>query len=136
MATNHAAPTILELQQQVSELSRTMAVLIQHLSAAVSLLQPQGAPDIDLPEATWNIRQPKRNDALSWPIFLVLKDAHRRGQPKPTAMGVMESFGKKCPPEVIEIMPREVKYYSLTGELKSAGLPEIRSRIYRMTAGK
>jgi len=136
MDTPQTAPSLLELQQQVSELSRTVAVLVHHLSAAVSLLQPCRMQDGEHIEAAWCVRQPKRNDALSWPIFLVLKDANHRGLPKPTAMDVMKSWGKKCPPEIVEIMPREVKYYSLSGELKSADLEDIRGRIYRMTHGK
>lgn len=136
MTRDHDAPDLIELQRQVSELNRTVAALVHHLSAAVGLLQSPGSQDQGCLASSWDLRQPRRNDALSYPIFLVLKDAHQRGLPKPTAMGVMNAFGVKRPPEVVEIMPREVKYLSLSGDLKSAGLDDIRSRIYRMTSGK
>lgn len=136
MATNQGAPDLIELQRQVSELSRTVAALVHHLSAAVGLLQSPGPQDLACLAPSWGLRQPMRNDALSWPIFLVLQDAHQRGQSKPTAMAVLQAFGAKRPPEIVEIMPREVKYLSLSGDLKSAGLDDIRSRIYRMTGGK
>jgi hypothetical protein len=87
------------------------------------------APDV----ATWTLKKPQRDDGLAGPIHAVLKAARDKGQSPPTARDVLTAFGDNQPRGILKVLHDQVDYLDSNGEGKSAGLEEIRKRIYRMT---
>lgn len=137
-------PTSLtDLQARVEALELALHAVVRHFrlmptvdAAAASRRQPErDAVPLSTASAfpSWGLKRPRRSDALSWPIYLVLKVAHENGKRRPTAIDVLEAFGRNRPPEVLEVMAGEVKFLSLSGEIKTASLAAIRGRINRMT---
>ena len=103
---------------------------IEAIERAVAALQHHANP---VTQCNWRLTRPRRSDALTWPIYVVLEAAFKTGRSRPTAIDVLAAFGMCKPPEVIELLSSELKYQTNDGAIRIANLAAIRGRIHRMT---
>lgn len=102
---------------------------------AGSLLDSLGNAELSI--TGWCLLEPERDDGLQAPLYETLKRAKEEGRRRPTAKQVINEWMKSKPPQVIEVLPDEVKFIdsSPTGQ-GTADLEALRKRIGRMTDAK
>lgn len=83
----------------------------------------------------WTLTKPERIHGYTEPLYQLLREAHSRGAPKPTAYEVIEAWEVNRPNQIAKVFPGEgLDYYTLDST-KHANLKAIRSAIDRMTGG-
>lgn len=82
----------------------------------------------------WDLFEPERDDGLQAALYATLKRAKEARRARPTARQVIGEWLIERPPQVIEVLPDEVKFIdsSPTGQ-GSANLEALRKRIGRLT---
>lgn len=103
--------------------------------------QPEKVPPSHLtvalhpaPEAEWNLIRPKRYPGYRKPLYDFLLAAHIAGKPCPTAREVLDTWGRKMPCEVLEVMDDSLKYCNGKGVVKCPDLKAIQQAIKSLLA--
>lgn len=107
----------------------------EEASAGAELLErsPLAAGD-SRQKGEWALKEPRRYQGYSRPLYLVLKEAHSALQPKPRARDVLEAFKLKQPSEVIQVSHDGFTFYDSNGNAKAVDLSALGEAIRRMTS--
>jgi hypothetical protein len=113
----------------------TSAYILKHSSPVVQA-QPQPV-DRSTQTPGWMVSKPKRIQGYGGALYNVLKDAHTKGEARPSVHDVLALFAVNKPREVAKVLPGEgLDYYTADGATKHATIKTIRGRIAELTKPK
>ena len=95
---------------------------------------PAPPPTSPASDPSWYLKDKKRHQGYSRPLYQALKEAHRLHSPRPTAHDVMAEFERTKPTEIAKVIAGEsFDYYTAKGVVKTANIQALNEAIARMT---